>query len=117
MKRFHEHFRGTIAGSEHDLQFGREENDESQAEGVVQNIEPGQEYAGNLFCADLKEEVKAIKQGMTEEVKVIKQEVTQEIKAIKQEMTEMKARIDRNTNVMLQIKEMLLDGRKHYVLP
>ena len=25
--------------------FGREENDESQAEGVVQNIEPGQEYA------------------------------------------------------------------------
>ena len=39
----------------------------------------------------------------------------EEIKGIKQEMMEMKIKMDSNATMTLQIKEMLLNGRKHSI--
>ena len=52
--------------------------------------------------ADLKQEIKAIKQAMEGEVKVMKQE-----------MVELNEKMERYANATIQIKERLVDGRKH----
>ena len=39
----------------------------------------------------------------------------EDMSIIKQEMKEMKARVDSNATMILQIKEMLLNGRKHSI--
>ena len=39
----------------------------------------------------------------------------EDMNVIKQEMKEMKARMDNNATMTLQIKEMLLNGRKHSI--
>ena len=99
IKRFHDSLPSRVADSKQERQVGPQQNDDFQVESAnetyrLAEIRLEQVRMGNRFA------------NLGEEMKVIKQEVM-----------EMKARMDSIATITLQIKETLLDGRKHYVLP
>ena len=98
LKRFHEFLPTRTADSQQEKQVGPQPKVDSQAELAnkidrLAEIRFEQIRMGNSCCVDFGEE----------------------IKVIRQEMMEMKARMDSNATMTLQIKEMLLNGRKNSI--
>ena len=98
MKRFHDFLPTRTVDSQQERQVGPQPKDDSQEESAneidrLAEIRFEQVRMGTKCCADFGEDMNVIKQ----------------------EMKEMKARMDNNATMTLQIKEMLLNGRKHSI--
>ena len=113
IKRFHDHL--CSVGSEEERRSESQQNNDYHAEvangtDYYQEIRFGRETTGNVV-ADFAKELKAIKQEMTE-MKITMETcaISEEIKSTKTDMKEMKDRMDRYATVILQMKEILLDG-------
>ena len=121
IKRFHQCLRGRIVGSEQEKQFELQQNDDSQTEVInfteyYRKIKIDREKIENDY-ADVAEEIKAIK----EEIAAMKFRTdacakTEEIKEIKKDAIVIKERMDSYATVTFQMREIMLDGRKHYIL-
>ena len=120
IKRFYSYLRSRIANLEQERQAETHQNCDSRAEVVngtyhCQEIDLDQKGVAKNW-AHLEEGIKMLKLAMKEEIKVIKLAIKEESESIKQETAEMKERMEKYATEALQIKEMLLDGRKHYIL-
>ena len=120
IKRCYTYLRSRIAGLEQERQAETHQNCDSQAEVVdgtyhCQEIDLDQKGVAKNW-AHLEEGIKMLKLAMKEEIKVIKQAIKEESESIKQATAEVKERMEKYATEALQIKEMLLDGRKHYIL-
>ena len=121
IKRFHQCLRGRIVGSEQEKQFELQQNDDSQTEVInfteyYRKIKIDREKIENDY-ADVAEEIKAIK----EEIAAMKFRTdacakTEEIREIKKDGIVIKERMDSYATVTFQMREIMLDGRKHYIL-
>ena len=121
IKRAYQCLRGRIVGAEQERQFELQQNDDSQTEVInyteySRKTKIDREKIGNDYT-DVAEEIKAIKQEIAEmKFRTNACVKTEEIKEIKKDATEIKERMDRYATVTFQVQEMLLDGRKHYIL-
>ena len=98
IKRFHDFLPTRTADSQQEWKAGPQQKDDSQSESAIETdrmaeIRFEQVRMDKNCCADFGEDMNVIKQ----------------------EMKEMKARMDNNATMTLQIKEMLLNGRKHSI--
>ena len=96
IKKLHDFIPTRTADSQQESQVGQQQKDDSQGEWAneidrLAEIRFEQVRTGKSCCDDFGEEMKVINQ----------------------EMMEMKARMDSNATMTLQIKEMLSNGRKN----
>ena len=96
IKRFYDFLPTRTADSQQEWKAGPQQKDDSQSESAIET--------------DRMAEIRF------EQVRMGKNsDFDEEIKGIKQEMMEMKIKMDSNATMTLQIKEMLLNGRKHSI--
>ena len=121
IKRFHQCLRGRIVGSAQERQFELQQNDDSQTEVITfteyyRKIKIDREKIENDY-ADVAEEIKAIKEEIAEmKFRTDACAKTEEIREIKKDGIVIKERMDSYATVTFQMREIMLDGRKHYIL-